>query len=150
KPPGTAVMLGLVPDIIPSRQSVLPADPTVHRLLVLAWNAASKPPGTAVMLGLVPDIIPSCQSSLPADPTVQRLLVLAWKAASKPVAEPPPEEACPPEVGWPWGPPSLVGSTARTSADATPCMMEIRVGAHVRAHVVVPMAVSVVLRHGHG
>jgi hypothetical protein len=58
--PYGVAMLGLVFSLIPSPVSVVPpCGPTIHRLLVFAWNA-----------------------TLPRGPTVHRLLVFAWNATT--------------------------------------------------------------------
>jgi hypothetical protein len=80
-----AASAGLVPGSISTGHAVFPADPTVHRLVVLAWNATSNPPpGSAAIAGLVPGSIPNCQSAFPPGAEVHRLVVLAWKATSNP------------------------------------------------------------------
>src|SRR6478735_6124032 len=80
-----AASAGLVPGSMPNGHAVFPADPTVHRLVVLAWNATSNPPpGSAAIAGLVPGSIPNGHAVFPPGAEVHRLVVLAWKATSNP------------------------------------------------------------------
>ena len=60
-----------MPRAIPNGHAVFPADPTVHRFDVFAWNATSNPPPDNPEIdGLVPGNIPNGHAVFPADPTV--------------------------------------------------------------------------------